>query len=325
MFQKFLNTILFFIFCHSAFAQIIPDNFETPFSAYPVKAGACAQIAHSSGSEIFIEEGAIPAGLDSVIIHYREMHTPMDMLVHDIHMYTWLGEKIYLESTGMFEIYALAGSDTIEMAPGKTIEVRMAIAPNRADPMVEGYVYDKKQQRWNNYTNQINILKIEEDNHLWGSPPVKNTQAVNNGKSLEQAPNTWSSVNRDIPEQTELQTMSIDQFSSFNFDKMLGGFNYVNLQPSFVDNSGETIKSTILLVYKNINSVFYFSSSGNDEFFIIQNQPYKLFTISDKGNILLLKNYPQLSQINNQKVTFELQNLGKPENRRELSKLTGIP
>ena len=323
--QKLLNLIYFLFVLNSSFAQEILKDFETPFSAYPVKAGACADIMHTSGSEIFIEEGSIPAGLDSVIIYYREMHTPMDMIVHDIRMYTWLGEKIYLESSGMFEIYALAGNDTIEMAPGKTIEVRMATTPQKADPMVEGYIYNQTQQHWENYTNQINILKIDEDNHLWGSPPVKNNQAVNNGGNPQETEDTWAgSVDFSIQSPQVLQTMSINQFGLFNFDKMLGGFNYVYLQPSFVVDSNEAISSTIYLVYKNINSVFYFPANSNDEFFIIKNQPYMLFTISDEGNVLLLKNYPKLSNTTNQKVTFELQDMGKAKTRRELSKLIGL-
>ncbi len=330
MLSKIFNTFLFIVFFHSLLAQRIPESYQTPFSTYPVKAGACAQVTHSSGSQIFIEEGAISAGLDSVVIYYREMRTPMDMLVHDIHMYTWLGEKIYLESTGMFEIYALAGSDTLEMAPGKTIEVRMATSAKRADPMVEGYIYNQKQHRWENYTNQISLLKIDDDNHLWGSPPVKNAQTDDSGGNKQESrdkksQDNWSSAGPNIQSQTVLQTMSIDQFGLFSFDKMLGGFNYVYLQPSFVDNNGEKISSTIFVVYKNINSIFYFPAEGNGDFFIIQNQPYKLFTISDNGSIAILEKYPNLSQIKNQVITFELQNSGKPENRQQLTKITGIP
>ncbi|MFW5762543.1 MAG: hypothetical protein ACOCXH_16340 [Cyclobacteriaceae bacterium] len=330
MLSKIFNTFLFIVFFHSLLAQRIPESYQTPFSTYPVKAGACAQVTHSSGSQIFIEEGTISAGLDSVVIYYREMRTPMDMLVHDIHMYTWLGEKIYLESTGMFEIYALAGSDTIEMAPGKIIEVRMTTSAKRADPMVEGYIYDRKKHLWENYTNQISILKIDDDNHLWGSPPVKNAQTDDSGGNKQESrdkksQDNWSSAGPNIQSQTVLQTMSIDQFGLFNFDKMLGGFNYVYLQPSFVDNNGEKISSTIFVVYKNINSIFYFPAEGNGDFFIIQNQPYKLLTISDNGSIAILEKYPNLSQIKNQVITFELQNSGQPENRQQLTKITGIP
>jgi len=311
-------------FQHYALSQGLPQQIKTSFSRYPVKAGDCTKITHTSGSIIYIEEGAISSGLDSVIIHYRELHTPLDMIVHDIQMHTMLGDKIYLESTGMFEIYALAGGDTITIAPGKTIEVRMAITSRKVDPRVEGYIYDREQEHWQNFTNQINILKIDDDDNLWGSPPVSNASAVDNNLPAE-LEEGWGTGEPNAKLKKVLQTMSINQFGLYNFDKMLGGFNYTYVKADFIDNKSKPVQSTIYLVYKNINSVFYFPpSSWQSDFFIIQNQPYKLFTINKDGTVLQLSKYPTLSTIANKQYIFALENIGKPANRRDLSSKIGI-
>jgi hypothetical protein len=306
-------------------AQVKDQPFQKSFQQYPVKAGECSKITTNSGSIIFIEEGAIPAGLDSTIIYYRELHTPLDIIAHDIRMHTMPGEIIYLESTGMFEIYALAGNDTVAMAPGKSIEVRMAVASQKADPRVEGYIYDQKNKHWQNFTNQINILKIDDDNHLWGSPPARRAAQVDNNLPAEM--NDGRGTDEPNTRLTKvLQTMLIDQFGLYNFDKMLGGFNYTYVKAAFNDAHGTSpIESTIYLVYKNINSVFYFpKASWTHDFFIIQNLPYKLFTITARGKVLQLKDYPQLSAIANKPYSFTLETQGQAKNRRELSKIIGI-
>ncbi|MDH5365976.1 MAG: hypothetical protein OEW67_03260, partial [Cyclobacteriaceae bacterium] len=72
-----------------------------------------------------------------------------------------------------------------------------------------------------------------------------------------------------------------------------------------------------------INSVFYYPpNTWTNDFSIIQNRSYKLFSIDMEGNIFRLHNFPELKNIQNNTYIFQLEAENKmPENKQELSKI----
>jgi hypothetical protein len=295
-------------------------NFQKPFSRYSVKPDSCIRIEHTSGSLIFIEANAIITDNMVVDVLYREYLTPLDMIVHGISMNVNIGGKrLPLESTGMFEIYAVSGTDTLRFNPDKRMEVRLA--GQKALPGVEGYKYDMENGDWDSYTSRIDNIGVQEDDELWGNSIVEDEVMVENFDE----PFGVAYVEDAVREQA-FQSMEIDDFGFYNYDRIIEGLEYVFMKPSFITANKKDIKSTIYVVYNDINSVFYFDYyTWVDSFFLVKGKDYKLFTIAENGQVFRLDSFPDLSLVKDTSMTFSL-NLQKeiPTSRESLSTLTGI-
>jgi hypothetical protein len=295
------------------------SKFQKPFSEYTVNPDSCIRIEHTSGSLIFIESKAIQTSKKVVKVVYREFLTPLDMIAHGINMTTTIaGKRFALESSGMFEIYALDGPDTLRFDPEKRMEVRLA--GKKALPGTEGFKYDPQRNDWDNFTNLIESREVTEDDNLWGSSIVQEEMMVEN------MDDPFSSmIKADTVMEQVFQAMEIDEFGMYNYDRIIEGLDYIYLKPSFVTGT-KALNTTIYVVYDDINSVFYFpESTWENDFFLIQGKAYKMFTFSSSGQVYLLNTYPDVQTLRGSVWTFNLvEKKEKPSDRASLSALIGV-
>jgi len=316
-----------FLFQGNVYAQLPNEKFQIEFTKYTVSSTACTRIVHSSGSIILIPENAFAldpkSEVDSVDVYYRVLLTPLDIISHGIPMdYAILNKKVQFESNGMFEIWAKSNEDPINIHEDKSIEVRLAMSDLQASKRMEGYLLDPSTKKWKSYTNRIRNNRIDNtDDDLWGSSPVQNEEF------LEEEGGDVMWAQQDSIRRVAFQAMEIFDFGLYNYDKIIDDEIFISVEANFVNQSNqEALKSTIYIVYDDLNSVFYFPPyTWAEDFSIIQNKSYKLFSIDTEGNIYRLKDFPEIKGLSNQAVSFQLQKEGiAPQNRQELSKLTGL-
>lgn len=327
--RKLLFVIaILFVFQINSQGQNIHKAFETEFTKYTVSAKNCTKIVHFSGSLIFIPEDAFVLNsqnqVDSIDIYYREILTPLDMLVHNIPMtFNLTGKQFYLESNGMFEIWGKQEDDTISVHEDKSIEVRLAIKEHQVDVQMEGFRFDTTNNQWVSYTNQLRNASVDNnDDDLWGSSPVQLNALQEEDEMWEEEDSEWAQT--DSIRRVAFQAMEIYEFGLYNYDKIIDDETFISISAGFVDKTSQKpLTSTVYIVYNEINSVFYYpSSTWIDDFSIIQNRSYKLFSIDKEGNIFRLHNFPDLKDIQNNTYTFQLEAENKiPENKQELSKI----
>ncbi|QSE97245.1 hypothetical protein [Fulvivirga lutea] len=307
-------------------------NLKSSFSEYRVSTINCAKIIHHSGSLIYIPSKAFEVDVnkvDSVSLLYREIRTPVQTAINGYRMTTELMGKTYqLESNGMFEIYCLNGSDTIQVHEDRSIVVRLAMERNEVDVMMEGYKYNSETNHWDSYTNRIqNLLLTEQDDDLWGSSIVE-TQS-----EAEVFEPGWDDewfvdpawARKDSLRQVAFQTMEIFDFGLYNYDKIITDEVFVPYVPEFVNGDNEPIKSEVYVIYKDLNTVIYFNEyNWKDDFTLIKDREYAMFTIGEEGEIFKLNDYPTLGEPESE-LTFKLELEGPvPNEANELSNLIGM-
>jgi len=298
-------------------------NFETPFTKYRVSTKTCTKITHFTGSLIFIPDDAFTFSTDnypdSVNLYFREIHSPLEMIVNNIQMQIDLaGRKYNLESNGMFEVWALWENDTLSLNEDKTIEVRMAMSPEKLNLAMEGFIYDNSSASWDSY-NQLNANTVNSfDDEFWGSSAISNDPImIEEGELLL--------TKEDSIRKIVFQAMAIYEFGLFNYDMLIAGETFVKVKANF-SYKQTPLKSTIYVVYDDLNSVFnYAVNQWETEFALIQDRKYKLFTINEKGQVFSLSKFPILDEIGDDIYEFALiSDESIPVNLAELSKLTGI-
>lgn len=312
-------------FCKYGHAQISKDEFEIKFTKYTVSTKSCTKIVHITGSLIFIPEDAFALDprnvVDSLDIYYREIRTPLDMIIQGIPMICYVaGKPFYLESNGMFEIWAKLKSDTINIHEDKSIEVRLAMQPAEVDYRMEGFKFDNNSNQWKSYTNRLNNSTVyNTDDDLWGSAPIQNDQFIE-----EEVDPEWA--RQDSIRKVAFQAMEIFDFGLYNYDKIIDNETFISLKASFVNTDNKMLSSTIFIVYEEINSVFQYPPyNWENDFSIIENKSYSMFTIDKEGRISSLNNFPVLKEISGKEYEFKLETEeAAPESRQELAHLTGL-
>ena len=314
------TTIFALLACCSclSYAQDL-KKFQEPFSHYSVNPDSCIRIEHASGSLVFIEADAIITDKKKVDIIYREYLTPLDMLAYGIQMTMRLGdERFQLESSGMFEIYALGGTDTLRFDSNKRMEVRLN-GPTELKQGTEGYKYDPTNQHWESFTNRIINRAVVEDDDLWGSSLAQEEQVVMDGDD----PFGVEEYAEDTVRRNVFQGMEISDFGLYNYDRLIEGEEYVYIKPQFVSNN-KALNSQVYVVYDDINSVFYFPAyTWVEEFFLIKGKSYKLFTIASDGKVLKLGDPPTLVQGEAYTLSLDAQS-EIPKDRAAFTRVTGI-
>lgn len=316
--MKLFLAFLFFLL-HSSL--LFSQKFQNTFSKYEINIDSCSRIEHASGSLIFIENNAFDTENETVFIHYREMRTPLEMIMNNLQMHVEIaGQKFPLESLGMFEIYALDGEDTLDLVQGKRMEVRMNIDPEIKSYGVEGFQYDHTGNHWTPYTNQVGRIGIMDDDELWGSSSVSNEEI----SEIEEFSFGGGFSSEDPYVENAFIATGISDFGLFNYDRILEGLDYVSIKPRFSINKATPVSSTIYVVYDNINTVFYFpEDTWEEDFFLIKGQSYKLFTFPEKENVSFLSDFPDL--VKDAEVLFNLEeSVEIPDNKEELSRIVGI-
>ena len=111
-----------------------------------------------------------------VDLHYREMHDYVDFFVSGIPMvYDSAGTRLYLESAGMVEIFALKNGERVKLAPGKAIEVELVseiTLPNiNVSPRYKVYLLDTLSRNWVyqdvDHLQFLEALPIDQEDPLY--------------------------------------------------------------------------------------------------------------------------------------------------------------
>lgn len=312
-------------FCKYGHAQLSKEEFEIKFTKYTVSTKSCTKIVHFTRSLIFIPEDAFALdprnAVDSIDIYYREIRTPLDMIIHDIPMICQIaGKPFYMESNGMFEIWAKLEADTINVHEDKSIEVRFMMQPAEVDYRMEGFKFDKNNNYWKSYTNRLNNATVNnKDDDLWGSAPLQNDQFIE-----EEVDTEWA--RQDSIRRVAFQAMEIFDFGLYNYDKIIDNETFISIKASFVNTDNQMLGTTIYIVYEEINSVFQYPPyNWENDFSIIENKSYSMFTIDKEGRISSLNNFPVLKVISGKEYEFKLETEeAAPESRQELAHLTGL-
>lgn len=317
--------ILSFLVSYWTEAQDL-SAFQTPFETFTMATQNCDKIITESGSCIFFEAGGFPEEIDSVTITYREFFTPADMIVHDIAMHTHAGGDPYqLASTGMFEVYALSGEDTISFDPSKRMAVYLASTSTQLRSHVAPYQYDQSARAWKRSSGRVGQRSIAEDDDLWGSSSV----AFESGEgvffdSFEGDPDWEEAQQRQVE---AFQMMNISSFGMHNYDYIIDGVELRYLKPSFVTNTGASVTSQIYVVYREFNSVYYFPSyTWEAQFSLLVGKAFTLFSIDKEGNIWKFSepDFSMATLSHGAPVTFMLEKMGIPDSKASLTQLAGL-
>jgi len=151
---------------------------EKPYNTYVIDANKGGQFTHSSGTLVKIpgnsildENGNTANG--KVEIKYREFHDAVDIFLSGIPMtYDSAGTQSHFQSAGMMEILGYQNGKPVQLAEGKTIEVKMA----SLHPGTEFNVYklDTISKNWI-YKGKDVVTAPGKDN---SKPVLKDTSAL---------------------------------------------------------------------------------------------------------------------------------------------------
>ncbi|MDH5474728.1 MAG: hypothetical protein OEX22_03450 [Cyclobacteriaceae bacterium] len=317
----FIAISVFFLLHQNSGAQNIPEAYKTKFTKYRISSKNCTMITHFTGSQLFIPEKAFllndSDNIDSLNLYYKEIRTPLEILVNEIPMTAKIsGRDYFLESNGMFEVWAKSGDDTIAVHEDKSIVVRLATKPNEVDVRMEGFRFNYDQHYWESFTNRLKFSSInKEDDDLWGSSPIENDVYI------EVEGREWAK--KDSIREVAFQEMEIFDFGFYNYDRILVRETFVSIKADFTNEKNKKFNDTVYVVYEGIKSVFYYPPSvWEDGFSVIKNRPYKLFLIDEEGVVYTLKTFPDLEGITTH--AFVLSNDGIAKDRIELANKIGI-
>ena len=100
---------------------------------------------HVPANALVLANGKLPAG--EVELKYREFHTAAEIMVSGIPMaYDSAGKQFDFESAGMFDLRGFQGTETLQVATGKALEVELASERNETD--FNSYRFDEAAGEW---------------------------------------------------------------------------------------------------------------------------------------------------------------------------------
>lgn len=128
------------------------ENITIGCNGNEIDAEKGGEIFFASGTKLYIPPNAFvdkdgqPVN-GKVTVNYREFHSPAEIMVSGIPMkYNNNGTEEDFESAGMFEITANAGGASLELAPGK--EIDMWLASDKSDDNYNFYRFDTANNAW---------------------------------------------------------------------------------------------------------------------------------------------------------------------------------
>lgn len=316
-----------------------------PFTKYRIDQQQCHGLLYKSGSRIYIQEKAFITSdgkvcSSEIIIKYRELYNPLDMIVSGIPMdFEDEKGKHTLESGGMFEIYAECGGKSLKLAKNKKIQVRFAVYEN-----IEGldvFIFDKKSRKWRKINNTVTDFGAQTGNNkgrdLWGTPSPPPFRQLDKWNEEEfWGDDDWegdeiSDWEEYIEKETQIfKSMDIDQMGLYNYDRILKENDRIPIIANFKLKNIEGEINKIYVVYEGINSVlYYYKNDWKETFALLPRSDYKIFAIGSDGRVALFtetdKKKIDLKQLKNKSYTFELElQQNAPQTRAELASITGL-
>lgn len=137
---------------------------DVQFTEYKIEAEKGGTIRHPSGTVLKIPANALVDQNGQPIkgeatIKYREINTPAEILLSGIPMaFEENGKKIQLESAGMMELKAYAGSTFEEVKLAKDKNISVAYASLSSDPDMNLYYLNIQKKTWELTTPKIPVV-----------------------------------------------------------------------------------------------------------------------------------------------------------------------
>lgn len=260
---------------------------KTSFTEYSIDAKQCSVLEHQQ-SRIYIPNysfmlnGKLYDGM--VQIYYRQYTDALDIMINHLPMqYVTPHGEGTLESAGMFEIYAMSSSgDTLQFVQGKEITVRLYSTWNQKG-MESFYLTDEGWQKntlFNSSPSAKNIVP-DNDNQLWDDD-IWNNSWFENDIAISSSP---VPINYETIQDRNFKTLNIDKFGMYNFDKLAEEESIPIYADFKVKTSKELLQTTVYVIYKDMNSVYYYTPGNDQPLLILKGQPFSIVSFANDGSI----------------------------------------
>jgi hypothetical protein len=133
------------------FIRPVSASVDVPFTEYTVIAGRDTQLTFPSGSKInipacaFAKDGNTLSG-EQVILKYREFHSKSELVAAGIPMTMSGKNEEFLETTGMMELRAFQGEESLQVSEGCAVKIELA--NTEAGSKVNLYQLDEEKKSW---------------------------------------------------------------------------------------------------------------------------------------------------------------------------------
>ncbi|MFQ3576076.1 MAG: hypothetical protein SNJ77_06535 [Cytophagales bacterium] len=345
--MKLKICILFIFLTINQLTKAQPD-LSVKFSSFNYKSSNCNSFIYHTGSIIVIPEDAFMTEASvacegDIIINYREIHHPSQMIGNNLNMFTFdaKGKKQLLESSGMFEIEAICKSSnkSLKLKKGKKIDVFFKTFNPIPDVVL--WQFSNKSKSWIRKKQSITDLasnKLANDATEWGGEriPVQIEGGSDNfdGEMIYMTPEEYKKyladqrerVRRDSLEREIFKAIQIDEMGLYNCDRIIEEESIPLIAGFSVPGGAEINK--IYVVYRQLNTVIYYSLSNDMPFQLLKTNNIEIIAIDQNSNLYQVpENQLKLSYLNSnsgKKITFELMNKGLVQTHQQLALKTGI-
>jgi hypothetical protein len=285
---------------------------DVPFETASMSADKCTALAFEYGSQACVPADAFVDGAGKKVtgevqVRFRYLRTPADFIASGAPLhYRTGGRTEQFESAGMFEIYASQGGKELALSPGKKIKVRMPASSLSAG--VQPYVWDARAKNWAPLTTPVTITNpspTESARTASGSfderiaPPDTTSIGISGEDDFglggegdgEYTPPDPLTMEREKRRAELFRDMEIDKMGLHNFDVVYDKKDAVFLSVTLDAATRTALGSyyTLYVVYKEINSAYYFPSNGSYQFYMLHGKDYKLIAIGGNRRMAVLK------------------------------------
>jgi hypothetical protein len=264
------------------------------------------------GGILVSEEGDPVQG--TITLSYREMFDATDILLSGVPMHynTPTGRR-QLETGGMFEVFAMRGSQPVFVAPGKMIFIETSsLGP--INQRWDFFGFDPDEKEWVRLQNG-NTKSIPQGGSAGNDTFDEPYATLAESDAVRAAPMNMD--NGDAMgftgdgEGFNLRRLGLSQFGLYNYDAMLKEQDIVNVVPEFTLNGAPNKElNTVFVAYPGLNTLYYFGSyNWATEFNLFANRPANIFVVLKDGKFAMVPR-EALANINQQagkKLKLDLQ------------------
>ncbi len=298
------------------------ESIQKEFTSNTIDASKGGVYTYENGSKVTVPEAAFTdrygnLAVGDVEIRYKEYHDFVDFFLSGIPLeYDSAGTKYFLESAGMIEIYAEQNGERLDLAPGKTIDVKLVSTINMPKggpiPSFNIYSLDTEERNWVYEgldrielaeESVIDLLSEEETIQEKFDTAIEKIER----KEAEQLAAIEQSVPKPVAPFKPMKKNNSDQ--AFNFDIAADNIEYSNAVPTLAQEGVRSAERDLIKLKQEYANTLWQVSPKNgpyenqavrsvtwDDMNMrhLQNQDYELMLIKGDKTMKLIVN-PVLS------------------------------
>lgn len=291
---------------------------DVPFETQMLNAATCTPLVFSGGSTVCLPANALVDAQGrapecaQVEIRYRELHTPLDMILSGVVMRARRDNRdarpnqadAQLESAGMFQLEAYCNGKPLRLKRGAQAQVWMRTQNPLAAPNL--FAYDAQAQRWNLLPNAaVNQVATGDPTpapnpELFGefADAAGDNAEINRGNQ-DWAPaddgcggceSEWGGelgANQDVGSMADtvlretFYAIGIDSFGLFNVDVFLNQTELVAINASIRYDGAATPANGyhLYLVFEGVNTVMWIPDFEMNQFRMYPNKKYRIVCV----------------------------------------------